>query len=531
MQGSLALVLPVRDAAAAGPRTSRVDLPAQAGTDASTVRFREMLASVQQKTPEERLAPPENGAGPQGRDREEAVSGNFSPPPEEAPPKERPTRTGDGQDNARTARAREEDSREEAESRARRRERADELVAGAIVSPQVDFARKRLAAVSEARESLARVKQQVRVAINQPERDRKLPADLESRVMALLGQLAQLVKPERLDALKEQFAGVKAERHAAAVPAGSDASGQAQLARKLAAFAKALPDAKELDALMEKAARFLEQGPAGTVKSSQAEGSMRRRGESRSAPVRGDRADPEKTQAIMAEVRDQRINDPKSLRETIRIVRREPAAEGRVAQGRAEMPGAVPPPEVQAVPPVAAPKATGQGALFLQHDFSAGVMAETKKVSAPDQLRNPREIVRQVVERASLTVKSGMTEMHVQLNPRDMGRIGMHFSLSADGEMTARLVASNDNVRQYLQDNLASFSRDLADAGVSLARIEVAVDNGRREFGRESSGADRDGQAGRQDGSALAGTGAAGASVSAGHAGPVRHDGVVDIRA
>ncbi len=184
------------------------------------------------------------------------------------------------------------------------------------------------------------------------------------------------------------------------------------------------------------------------------------------------------------DVRDQRVNDPHSLREMVRIVRRQPgeAAEPRAAGEKASP---VPPPENGVMPPVSAPKAGRESSLFMQQDQSARMTQALKKTAPAEPLSNARQIVEQVVSRARVTVKSGMTEMHLQLNPRNMGRVGMHFTVNAEGELTAKLMASNDAVRQYLQDNLSGFTRDLADAGVVVAKIEVSAEGPGRQFSRE----------------------------------------------
>jgi len=183
------------------------------------------------------------------------------------------------------------------------------------------------------------------------------------------------------------------------------------------------------------------------------------------------------------DVKDQRVNDPHSLREPVRIVKRQ-SVEGEAVQKSGEKKAPIPPPETGGLPPVKAPS-SGREASTFQQDLASRMTQTVKKAAATETLTNPRQVVEQIVSRARVTVKSGMTEMHLQLNPRNMGRVGMHFMVNQEGELTAKLMASNESVRQYLQENLSTFSRDLADAGVVVTRIEVSADAPGRQFPQE----------------------------------------------
>jgi flagellar hook-length control protein FliK len=228
-------------------------------------------------------------------------------------------------------------------------------------------------------------------------------------------------------------------------------------------------------------------------------------------------------------VRDQRVNDPHSLREAVRIVKRQPAqGEDLRPGGRADKVSSVPPAEQAVMPPVKAPTAGRDSSLWMQQDSSSRMSQSVKKTSVPEPLTNARQIVEQVVERARVTVKSGMTEMRLQLNPRNMGRVGMHFSLNADGELTAKLMASNESVRQYLQENISSFAHDLADAGVVVAHIEVAAEGAGRQFTQDGKSAKQ--EDGERSGLFPSGLGEGLAELDP-RQGANRHDGRLDVRA
>jgi hypothetical protein len=78
-------------------------------------------------------------------------------------------------------------------------------------------------------------------------------------------------------------------------------------------------------------------------------------------------------------------------------------------------------------------------------------------------------------------------------------------------------------VRQYLQENLSNFSRDLADAGVSVAHLEVSDNGTRRQF--------MDGRAPDEGKADEGSANTAAAKQAAEQAAVQQHDGLLDVQA
>jgi len=430
----------------------------------------------------------EAGAYGAGANAELAESSPY-PAPEAAAPgqaSERPSRAKEGGEEAGKIQPREEEARTEEPQT--EEARPDELQAkgAALVREGVQGKEKpEQAGQAEQAEPVRRALDAVRKGIRElvqeganEEKQKKLAGDLRG----LLDLLSLYMPVKKLEALEKEAARAIAAAETGVPKKGIEArqgavqdKGVASLVR----LAKLLPDAEEAAAFLEKAKAQLGEAPQGNLRGNR---HGAKKGEAAELARDGvHERDAREVFRFAVELRDQRVNDPRSLRDAVRVIRHEGLKDPQGKQAENALPVANAA-ETQAVIPVSAPKAGQQSSLFAQHDFGAAGTGASKKAQAGEGLKNPQQIVKQIVEHARVTVKSGMTEMHLTLTPRSMGRIGMHFTLGADGELSAKLVASNESVRQYLQDNLSNFSRDLADAGVSVTHLEVMADGSRNQF-------------------------------------------------
>ena len=409
--------------------------------------------------------------------------------------------------------------------------RAQERAAGTQSKEDSDLRRL----IQKVREGLDTVRKGVRAFVQEnahAEKQTKLADD----VRKLLDLLSPLMPKEKFEKLNEEASRVFDSLAAARTAASKKGMQQEQQGAvqdrgvlSLMRLVKLLPDNQEVTAFAEEAKKLHIEAPrkGSELKKAGSPGEELAQG-----GVRAEQRDARETFRLAAEVRDQRINDPHSLREAVRVTHRERTA-GLTPQIRQAGDGeptaetkSVQAAETKAFIPVSEPKTGQQPSFFMQNNFGTAETAAAKKVQPGEGLKNPQQIVQQIVEHARVTVKSGMTEMHLTLNPRSMGRIGMHFSVGTDGEISARLSASNEVVRQYLQENLSGFNRDLADAGVSVAHLEVTDNGARRQFmdGRAPDDrADAGGTAPAEMGSGQQ-TGDAAPSLQ-------RHDGLLDVRA
>ena len=87
------------------------------------------------------------------------------------------------------------------------------------------------------------------------------------------------------------------------------------------------------------------------------------------------------------------------------------------------------------------------------------------------------QIAGEITARAEVWSRNGRTELHIRLEPPELGTVRVHF-VASDHSVTARLVASDETARQLIESQLHTLRESLAHVGVALERFDVASDAG-----------------------------------------------------
>lgn len=100
---------------------------------------------------------------------------------------------------------------------------------------------------------------------------------------------------------------------------------------------------------------------------------------------------------------------------------------------------------------------------------------------------NTRELVDQVVKKAELIVKSGASEMKIDLKPEFLGKLTIKI-IAEDSGITARFITENSQVKHLLEGNLHTLKQALESQGIKVEKTEVNVqlNNGGMFDGSES---------------------------------------------
>lgn len=114
--------------------------------------------------------------------------------------------------------------------------------------------------------------------------------------------------------------------------------------------------------------------------------------------------------------------------------------------------------------------------LFQSNRVQKGSGKNRTQANGGSSIADPKAVFNQIVKRARITHKSGMSEMKLQLNPRKLGNISMKLVLK-DGQLSGSIQAASDGVRQLLKDNLGMLQQELRDAGMNLEQLTVAEEN------------------------------------------------------
>lgn len=102
------------------------------------------------------------------------------------------------------------------------------------------------------------------------------------------------------------------------------------------------------------------------------------------------------------------------------------------------------------------------------------MMGPTEFAQTYQQAMDIQKVIDQIVESARVTISNDTTKMEMQLNPENLGKIYLEIS-SKEGNVSAKLVAQNEAVKEALQTQLADLKQNLNQAGVKVDAVEVTV--------------------------------------------------------
>lgn len=111
----------------------------------------------------------------------------------------------------------------------------------------------------------------------------------------------------------------------------------------------------------------------------------------------------------------------------------------------------------------------------LAYDTVKGISQETAPIEtmkAQPALSN--HVLTQVVEKAEMVVREDKSEMVMQLKPESLGKITLKV-IHERGEVVARFVAENEQVKAILESNLQLLKDSLQKSGVAVQSLEVSV--------------------------------------------------------
>lgn len=97
------------------------------------------------------------------------------------------------------------------------------------------------------------------------------------------------------------------------------------------------------------------------------------------------------------------------------------------------------------------------------------------------------DIVRQLVDAIRVNVNSSFSEMELQLQPENLGKLNLLIS-SRDGIITAQLMAENDDVKNAIENQLVMLKDNFEQQGLKVDAVEVTVQSHGFETGKNLEG-------------------------------------------
>ena len=120
--------------------------------------------------------------------------------------------------------------------------------------------------------------------------------------------------------------------------------------------------------------------------------------------------------------------------------------------------------------PTQAEPISGHAAPAQSHATSNPRPIETKSSGAP-------EFLEQVADHIRLQIRNESGEIRVQLKPEFLGHLEIRAETGANG-IVARIAASSENVKAFLETNLPVLQHSLQSQGLRVEKIEIIVHDG-----------------------------------------------------
>ncbi len=100
---------------------------------------------------------------------------------------------------------------------------------------------------------------------------------------------------------------------------------------------------------------------------------------------------------------------------------------------------------------------------------------------------NAENIVRQLVDAIKVNVNSSFSEMELQLQPENLGKLNLVIS-SRDGIITAQFMAENDVVKNAIENQIVMLKDNFEQQGLKVDAVEVTVQTHGFEMGKNLEG-------------------------------------------
>lgn len=127
---------------------------------------------------------------------------------------------------------------------------------------------------------------------------------------------------------------------------------------------------------------------------------------------------------------------------------------------------------------------------FVQH-LEQSVTTNVEGTTVTERVVQYREIVNQVVEQIKVVIKPESTNLSMQLNPEQLGRVALHMTMK-NGQMTASFFVQNEMAKEALESNMQTLRENLSAQGLKVESVEVSVsdfslsERGEMEYGQDA---------------------------------------------
>lgn len=126
----------------------------------------------------------------------------------------------------------------------------------------------------------------------------------------------------------------------------------------------------------------------------------------------------------------------------------------------------------------------GEHVAMQQQTVAQQSVVQTEVQMQPESyidVERAREIINQVAEQVKMRASEQITEMEIQLNPANLGRINLQVT-AREGVITAQIATTNEDVRAALEMQAMALKEELNQQGLKVDAVDVTVSS--HEFER-----------------------------------------------
>lgn len=99
----------------------------------------------------------------------------------------------------------------------------------------------------------------------------------------------------------------------------------------------------------------------------------------------------------------------------------------------------------------------------------------------------PKEVISQIAQGAHVMVRDGAVQMHLKLDPPELGRVELRIAIEQDG-LKAHFVTESQTVKAIIETNLPHLRNALQQAGVNADNLSVSVGGRWTQGGNNGNG-------------------------------------------
>lgn len=113
------------------------------------------------------------------------------------------------------------------------------------------------------------------------------------------------------------------------------------------------------------------------------------------------------------------------------------------------------------------------GAQNIMNTMGVQQTAAAQQPDAAQQVRDPYNVMQQIVDQAKLIRSNENTEMVIQLNPKHLGELTLRVSVSTNGAVNASFHTDNPTVRGLIESSMVQLKQELQAQGIKVNNVEV----------------------------------------------------------